>query len=121
MAGDRRKLEVCIVIYNSQRVNNDPLPWKSDTGAMYPEAVYSKSLESASFEPRPEYDNDPNPILLEIREINEKYPGSNMETYEVNLMAMQSHGYAVEQSVPHTLHALKVLEKLVRVYGDDNE
>lgn len=56
-----------MMIYNSQARNTDPFPYIGEHGSRH---AYAGTLNQKplKFAPRPEYDNEPNPILAELRE-----------------------------------------------------
>ena len=65
-----------MTIYNSQRVNNDPFPYQlpdrsRDGNPLQYEfkegRIWGKRNFGAVYNPRPEYDNNPNPLLEAFR------------------------------------------------------
>lgn len=110
-------------MFNSQKINNDPNPYTLvNLDGNIIGRVTSKQPNghvSCRFEPREEYDNNPSPLLLEIRELLD-IP-DRMKTYEVNLNALNSPRYEVLQPKDVVDHARKVLTKLVNVYGNKEE
>lgn len=113
-----------MTIYNSQRVNSDPLPWMNPEGERVSNktrmgSVYYHSPEDAmryKRHPRPKYDNNPNPLLEAFRKHG---PGLFGGTEGWLQYAM--HGTHVDR-VPfteaHLEHAHRVLTKLINVYKE---
>lgn len=119
-------------MFNSQRINNDPFPYvtyanhhRTDKRSAEWDIQSDGGVEYVRvYEPRPEYDNDPNPILLILREnIARSQAGW---AFEVNRMLLwveiaqemaESRVFSREEEE----HARKVLERLVNVYGEENK
>lgn len=113
-----------MTIYNSQRVNNDPLPWMNPEGERVSNktrmgSVYYHSPGDAmryKRHPHPKYDNNPNPVLEAFRKHG---PGLFGGTEGWLQYAM--HGTHVDR-VPfteaHLEHARRVLTKLINVYKE---
>lgn len=104
-------------MFNSQKINNDPYPYKVNGGSM---TRCDKPGFVGKFDPRPEYDNNPNPILQEFREFDMVRSASTTRESAAHLLLSfdawipsWGKGYTRE----HIDHAKRVLEKLVNVYG----
>ena len=109
-------------MFNSQQVNNDPEPIRvmPDTRLEYrTESCVTKIPYETEFlyEPRPEYDNNPNPILLAFREDVEDARGDDSGIVEEWLAHLQDAEYHLNHPEEEVDHARKVLTKLVNVYG----
>lgn len=97
-------------MFNSQKINNDPEPYIIDLGLALGTVRGSQDAGShwdshdTYYDPRPEYDNNPNPILIQFRKDRDFTRIENLE-----------------DQIPHERHAHKVLEKLVNVYGQDEQ
>lgn len=114
-------------MFNSQRINTDPKPWLGPRGR---DGV-NYGLGVQRFEPRPEFDNNPNPILEAVRiDLETKQPyWTDMEVIErwvgENGLNARGGGYptyssiwTLRQAYPRYVnHARKVLERIVNVYG----
>lgn len=115
-------------MYNSQKINQDPNPYTLvNLDGNLIGRVSSKQpngLVSCRFEPREEYDNEPNPILIAFRE-DTYAKGTVMEAksihryWELYLEVLRGQGYKVTEDTKD--HARKVLTKLVNVYGNKEE
>ncbi len=110
-------------MFNSQKINNDPEPYIIDFGLALGMVRSSEDAGShwdshdTYYDPRPEYDNNPNPILVQFRETQEEelpYSDTREWLYFLNNPLTNSWSYATEK---HVIHARKVLERLVNVYG----
>lgn len=102
-------------MFNSQKINNDPHPYKVNGGSL---TRCDKPGFVGEYDPRPEYDNNPNPILVQFRETQEEelpYSDTREWLYFLNNPLTNSWSYATEK---HVIHARKVLERLVNVYSD---
>ena len=108
------------MIFNSQRINNDPQPWQG--ADLSRKSRYSRF--APAHRPRPEYDNNPNPILLDFR----ANKGSAMEWW--GMLAGFHPGSAVRKFIAeipdefgevtqeHLTHAALVLYRLRRLRGE---
>lgn len=100
-------------MFNSQKINNDPEPYIIDFGLAL--GTVRSSEDSGShwdshdtyYEPRPEYDNNPNPILVEFREAE----APDKVTRWLDLL-----DGAEEWPPEHINHARAVLTRLERIY-----
>ena len=113
-------------MFNSQKINNDPWPYvwsghspidKARTNTdMFRKGSNSRmTIFGYEHNPRPEYDNNPNPILENYRKVGQS-PDSWLYMVLSDLVNPEdplSSGHTVE----HLNHARKVLERLVNVYG----
>ena len=110
-------------MFNSQKINNDPEPYIGWSGKRYSEESHTyATLEDGPVgeEPRPEYDNNPNPILVAFREDLPHALVPFVTTQEAAKWWLHLPDYRdMEEcfSPKHIDHARKVLEKLVNVYG----
>ena len=97
-----------MTMFNSQKINNDPEPYVVDFGLALGEVRGAEDCGShwdshdTRYEPRPEYDNNPNPILVKLRE---------------NSLGWETIEEIAKGNLGHIDHAKRVLEKLVNVYG----
>lgn len=134
-------------MFNSQKINNDPEPWRGFSLMRY-EASKGQS-NYAVWEPRPEYDNNPNPILTTMRRwgldpanllwaMNHgakkpndkrsrelrgaaKLGRSELKPYEGEWYFHKARHVEGEGLIAAFDHARKVLTKLVNVYGIKEE
>lgn len=101
-------------MFNSRKINNDHEPYVGWSGKRYNEETRTfASLEDGpvGVDPRPEYDNNPNPILVEFREA--EAPGKIYRWLDLL-------DGATEWSQEHIDHATKVLTRLVNIFGTEN-
>lgn len=107
-----------MTIYNSQRVNNDPQPylWRSGERTENPSVWGNRPPHT--FNPRPEYDNNPNPLLEAFRTISEHPRGGLVALAERVLK--NRHGLWDEEinDPSYIEHAHRVLTKLINVYKE---
>ena len=108
-----------MTIYNSQPVNNDPNPYTGPRGR----GAVNYGLGGQGFHPRPEYDNNPNPVLQAFRKesdwgwLNEE--GKAQEVREwIWWLSDKSHNIYLFQKHEHIEHAHRVLTKLINVYKE---
>lgn len=119
-------------MFNSQKINNDPEPYEvyvnhQATGvrARADDEVtvgFDCDLD-LSFKPRPEFDNNPNPVLESLRRTLEDFPPidrkKTIEHWEYmvwsDLVDPEPEGHEVR----HLEHASKVLTRLVNIYGTE--
>lgn len=98
-------------MFNSQKINNDPEPWKGESGFRNPCHTPWSDLHA----PRPEFDNNPNPILLAFREAVDTGGGNTLHVASwwdregVNAFVALSPSYIAPSQIAH---ARKVLERL---------
>lgn len=108
-------------MFNSQKINQYPNPYTLvNLDGNVIGRVSSKQLNglvSCRFEPREEYDNDPNPILEGLR-TGEFEPVPLLEWLDDNWDAPIDPGESWF-TWEHRNHARKVLTKLVNVYGEE--
>lgn len=119
--------------YASKRINRDPYPWRHDhdelcdasrmSGRHLPRSA-TKETQEDQHDPRPEYDNNYNPALLEVREALEKTPaGSEKSMLNIKLMGLkwdiEDHEGSWRRYTPETIsymyHARKVLSRLTEL------
>lgn len=121
-------------MFNSQKINNDPTPWAiydNDgcfTGDLTCTPSSIRSWETVKYTPRPEYDNNPNRILVAFRE-NTKQGEDLLEhakmqisilDYVTGLLLGAEQGWEPIHSEEHMKHARKVLTRLVNIFGTEN-
>lgn len=114
-------------MFQSQKINNDPEPYAGWSGRRYNEETRTfASLEDGpvGVEPRPEYDNNPNPILEYFRDA--------MSSGEYDVVALATlweslidTGYnwgddGLLPELEQIEHARKVLTRLVNIFGMEN-
>ncbi|UOR02080.1 hypothetical protein MUN77_01730 [Leucobacter allii] len=119
-----------MTMFNSQKINNDPFPWDwigNTTGesggrcaADVPEDC--RHAYHGVFDPRPEFDNSPNPILVDFRRslgIQERGSVAAHARWWLRLRDIEPDMTAECWSDPpiaftdeHYAHAWKVLERL---------
>lgn len=108
--------------YASKRINRDPHPAVNpyDRTRWSDDGVWEEML----YDPRPEYDNNYNPALLEVREALEKTPaGSEKSMLNIKLMGLkwdiEDHEGSWRRYTPETIsymyHARKVLSRLTKL------
>lgn len=107
-----------MTIYNSQRVNNDPKPYLWQNGERTAEPSVWGNRPGHIHHPRPEYDNNPNPILEAFRAVSEHPRGGLVALAERGLN--NHHGLWDEEIIgrSHQDHARRVLTKLINVYKE---
>lgn len=104
-------------MFNSQKVNTDPYPWRHwpPYGGELREIRYASQLDGfrdpqaagpIRFEPRPSFDNNPNPILVEFR---------NLTNRDAASVLRQLPSFYT----PHIDHARKVLQRLANLTGTE--
>lgn len=117
-----------MTMYNSQRVNNDPEPWKGFSHMRY--AKEEGQSNFAVWGPRPEYDNNPNPILIKFREdVDSDVADSSLfeAWWRINWLEGVLNDHEIEyceitdQSLLRVKHALRVFNKIQGVYGDEKK
>lgn len=91
-----------MTMFNSQKINNDPFPYVSESGTRHANPGWLNSEYFSNRRERPEYDNNPNPILVKLRE---------------NSLGWETIEEIAKGNLGHIDHAKRVLEKLVNVYG----
>jgi len=101
-------------MFNSQKTNTDPLQWVNpNSGGRY------ARQEFGDFEhkPRPEFDNNPNPILVAFRDRRETQPSKSIaELARGELVWLRRDlPAAFDATREHIDHAKRVLERLVRM------
>ena len=99
-------------MFNSQNRNNDPLPYLWRSGERTAEPSRWGNRPPHIYKPRPEFDNNPNPILIELREVIEEIPTDRARTYRINSEAISRHGDAMRHTPEHIDHARRVLARL---------
>lgn len=114
-------------MFQSQKINNDPEPYAGWSGRRYNEETRTfASLEDGpvGVEPRPEYDNNPNPIMVAVRYVAEKHGMAPEETANLANLWLKAPRYyesnlKVRPTKSHREHARKVLTRLVNVFGTE--
>lgn len=118
-------------MFNSQHINNDPRPYyveENDTRYSKDEILAASILNApadmiyhlAHLEPRPEFDNNPNLILLRFRRYCDKYPRMTLVHAAEAFLWVINGGFTLDKwsyTRERINHAKKVLERLVNVYG----
>lgn len=106
-----------MTMFNSRKISNDPTPWVNPkSGGRYAPGTVGQFYGDFEYSPRPEFDNNPNPILLAFREAVKADPDAAREPYEWLLTAwLEVHAGTELWSVPHYLHAEHVLRLLEAV------
>ena len=114
------------MIFNSRPINTDPKPYVHNCVGC-PNDGYRVSEVSGRFrvshEPRPEYDNNPNPILIDVRLYrSERSPMNNPKGWGHVLRRFQtacgttqtpfSNAYTRNYTLAEVEHARKVLTRL---------
>ena len=96
--------------YNSQRINRDPYPWVTVFGIAEGFRIAREDGRHLKhdFQPRPEFDNNPNPILAGIRE------GENDACSALDMLRGDAREWwnPLVVTDAHIDHARKVLERL---------
>ena len=116
-------------MFASRKINTDPLPWRCnehDDSCRDPQ----RSIACHTFSPRPEYGNEPNPVLVAFRELDRvracSTTGHNA-AQELQHMAWDAErdAFTYWNDLPEiptyaqmTL-ARKVLERLARTAGSE--
>lgn len=103
-------------MFNSQKVNNDPYPYTVNWGSF---SRCDKPLFHGKHEPRPEYDNNPNPLLEAFRDFLTFTGMVNLQEKTQNVLDNEEVWDLELHQGAHITHARKVLERLVNVYGTD--
>lgn len=109
-------------MFNSQKINNDPFPYVSESGTRHANPGWLNSGYFSNRRERPEYDNNPNPILISFREQSDWGNINQTGKYEecaewLWWLGDPTHSVYKFQRLEHIDHAKRVLEKLVNVYG----
>lgn len=105
-----------MTIYNSQHINNDPEPYLWRSGERTSEPSMWGNRPSHIFNPRPEYENNPNPVLVAFRKHG---PGLFGGTEGWLQYAMHgTHADGVPFTEVHLEHAIKVLSRLDHLFND---
>lgn len=107
-------------MFNSQKINTDPEPWTQKwlDGIMTRHKCMGQTHNRWRYQPRPEFDNKPNPILVEVRKCEQATGdqwGRNMmlDALTSDTRAPEIFREAVREACPeHLDHARKVLERL---------
>ncbi len=115
-------------MFNSQTINNDPEPYIIDFGLALGMVRSSEDAGShwdshaTYYDPRPEYDNNPNPILIYAR--NFLVTDLSDDPIQTLLTWLDSDWTQIlwivgscKVVLDRIEHARKVLERLVNVYG----
>lgn len=105
-----------MIIYNSQRVNNDPKPYLWQNGERTAEPSVWGNRPGHIHHPRPKYDNNPNPLLEAFRKYGPGHFGG-VEGWIVHAMS-GTHADGVSITPEHIDHAYRVLTKLINVYKE---
>lgn len=125
-------------MFNSQKINNDPEPYVGWSGKRYDEETRTfASLEDGpvGVEPRPEFDNNPNQILVEFRgDLKTKQPyWSEVDIIKrwqgVNGLSTKTGEYPAYKGIwslmdaypEYVDHARKVLTRLVNIFGTEED
>lgn len=99
-----------MAIFASRRVNVDPEPWRNP-------AANRRSSERVHggwwFDPRPEFDNVVNPILVEFRELHAD-TGNDLLT-DAYLFSSGLMEDFERYDLAHWTHAMDVLNRIVRL------
>lgn len=122
-------------MFNSQKINNDPEP------VVYPDGARTDGVgwlplpnDGIEYAPRSEFDNNPNPILVEFRgDLKTKQPyWSEMDIIKrwqgVNGLSTKTGEYPAYKGIwilmeayPECVdHARKVLTRLVNIFGTED-
>lgn len=110
-------------MFNSRKINNDPFPYVSESGTRHANPGWMGSEYFSNRRERPEYDNNPNPILEAFRE--DIYAVGTVQEARNCLRYWDLYLKFVKKDwtfrVVHINHARKVLTRLVNVYGGQND
>lgn len=115
-------------MFNSQHINNDPKPWRYDLLGMIPPDKRARESEQVTggfaYVPRPEYDNNPNPILENFRRTVNRISKGLVHIQQaedhlaITLNIVESSVFQfTEETLSHVDHARKVLTRLANIYG----
>lgn len=112
-------------MFNSQKINTDPEPWTQKwlDGIVTRHKCMGQTHNRWRYQPRPEFDNTPNPVLVAFREIDAARACSttgHSATLELQRMAWDAErdAYTYWHDLPEIpthaqmTHARKVLERL---------
>lgn len=112
-------------MFNSQKINTDPAPWRCVVDQSRADDPWAAGATPGgySYEPRPKFDNTPNPVLVAFREFDAARACSttgHSATLELQRMAWDAErdAYAYWHDLPEIpthaqmTHARKVLERL---------
>lgn len=114
-------------MFNSQKINNDPKPYvtyanhhRTDVRSWEWDIQSEGGVEYVRvYDPRPEYDNNPNPILESARVAKRQGYLDEFANSFIREAEYQATYYPPTAEVVD--HAHKVLTKLVNVYGNKEE
>lgn len=106
-------------MFNSQKINNDPVPYIVSS---IEDGDYRISVEDffgyrTEYAPRPEYDNNPNPLLEAFRDFLRIVGYSEFSEKLRTFLIVILFGMKQFFNPYHIEHARKVLERIVRIYG----
>lgn len=105
-------------MFNSQKINNDPFPYVSESGSRHANPGWMGSEYFSNRQERPEFDNNPNPLLLDLRKTIEDSVSSRKTVYRLNNDLLWAYEGKLLEKYPdilkqgHIEHARKVLTRL---------
>lgn len=101
--------------YNSRKVNRDPYPYTTNGEWGGKPLRSDKPYFQGSHDPRPEFDNNPNPLLTAFRWVQGENPEDTENPIEW-LESVLAHDWVEsELDADHIDHARKVLGRLANV------
>lgn len=115
-------------MFNSQKINTDPKPYVTYANQHRTELRNAEwDIQSDGeveyvrvYDPRPEFDNNPNPILLDLRDY---WWHMGIDKPDADCARIYLESTAIERvaggSTRHIAHAKKVLERLARLTGEE--
>lgn len=101
-------------MFNSQKINTDPEPWRNPNDGARRKRQVKWISGPDEFKPRPEYDNNPNLILLAFREAGEHSVSDRSLSERAKFWLGEMSGERL-RALPNGMieHARKVLQRLV--------
>ncbi len=101
-----------MAIFASRRVNVDPEPWVNPAGDL---RYHTQVHGGWKFDPRPEFDNVVNPILVAFRVVYDREAAGFLAGAEMR--EIEKGKWSAVASREHIDHARRVLQKLAAFRG----
>lgn len=115
-----------MTIFNSNPINRDPMPWKCGKVRVNKQGQlngtvtgYIQGAWPEEYMPRPEFDNNPNPLLVAFRDTLKHNNCGTAENAKMFQWLIDVGSRTHDTTGDHVLHAQKVLERLARLSGGE--
>lgn len=113
--------ETAATTFHSRGTNTDPLPWvnridisqRAATPDAFPETIRTHGV---SHEPRPQFDNRPNKILVAFRQLVAAFPERDIAGLAERAMQCAPVFDDAMNTPAHQAHARRVLTRIARIY-----